>query len=273
MTYAVSCLKGTAQCWYEPNPSLEAHEPPDHALYWGHLKKYSKLRSASLTRLAPPLKSWIISECTIITTSPNITSTLTNTQLSPASMSELFMPSITRACPTNQRWTCICGRPNTLAELRAQAINLDLRYWKRKEEDRYKDNAKTGQYPSKTPSGSLSSTSHDSGFSRSHSSRSASRSSTPAASGSSTSKSRKPDLSKVLGPDGNLLPEEKERRKKQGLCIICASKDHLADQCPARKDQTQGKAAALDRDGTLRGSLPQCRFISLIFSTIYRSTN
>jgi hypothetical protein len=50
------------------------------------------------------------------------------------------------------------GRPNTLAELRVQTINLDLRCWERKDEERYKDNAISSQYPYKTPSGSPSST-------------------------------------------------------------------------------------------------------------------
>jgi hypothetical protein len=49
-----------------------------------------------------------------------------------------------------------------------------------------------------------------------------------------------------LGPDGKLLPEEKERRKKNNLCLICASKEHFVDKCPQRKEPTQARAATLE---------------------------
>ncbi len=55
-----------------------------------------------------------------------------------------------------------------------------------------------------------------------------SRLSTPA----SSSKPNKPDLSKVLGPDGKLLPEEKECHKKNDLCMVCGNKGHYSDKCP-----------------------------------------
>jgi len=38
--------------------------------------------------------------------------------------------------------------------------------------------------------------------------------------GTTPSASEKPDLSKILGPDRKLPPEELERRKKNGLCMV-----------------------------------------------------
>jgi len=76
------------------------------------------------------------------------------------------------------------------------------------------------------------------------SSNSRSRSSAPAQSTSSTSHSSSSrsnptpaafnkDLSKVLGPDGKLLPEEKARRERLGLCSYCGE-DHDLDRCPIK---------------------------------------
>jgi len=53
-------------------------------------------------------------------------------------------------------------------------------------------------------------------------------------------------LSKVLGPNGKLLPKEKEHCKKHGLCIICALKDHMADKCPLHNEKAHGKVAQID---------------------------
>jgi len=68
----------------------------------------------------------------------------------------------------------------------------------------------------------------------------------PSSSSAKTSKSNKPDLSKVLGPDGKLLPEEKERWKQNDLCMVCGDKGHFADKCPQRKEAAQAHAVTLD---------------------------
>ena len=86
-----------------------------------------------------------------------------------------------------------------------------------------------------------SSTTHPKSSSRT--STPAARSSTPAA---SSSKPNKLDLSKVLGPDRKLLPEEKERRKKNDLCLVCGGKGHFSDKCPHRKESVHARAANLE---------------------------
>jgi len=73
-----------------------------------------------------------------------------------------------------------------------------------------------------------------------------SRASTPPSSSAKTLKSNKPDLSKVLGPDGKLLPEEKERRKQNDLCMVCGDKGHFADKCLQHKEAAQAHAVTLD---------------------------
>jgi hypothetical protein len=60
-------------------------------------------------------------------------------------------------------------------------------------------------------------------------------SSTPATSG--TNKKKDPAYKKLLGPDGKLLPQERERRIANGLCLLCGQKGHMAEECPKRTKQ------------------------------------
>jgi hypothetical protein len=134
------------------------------------------------------------------------------------------------------------GRPNTLAELRARAINLDLRCWERKDDKKYKNPIKLSQYSAKIPSRSSSTTSYDSIPSHSHSSHtSSSRASTPAALRSLTPKPKKPDLSKVLGPDGELFPEGKNEERSKGSASPAHTRTiWLTNAQRARSDARQG---------------------------------
>jgi len=124
------------------------------------------------------------------------------------------------------------GRPTTLRALPTQAQDLDLRFWERRDEDRTKE--KSASATSNKPTAS-SSSSHSSSRPSTSQPQQVSRGTTPP---------KKPDLSKILGTDGKLLPEERECRKKHGLCIVCGSNKHLVDACPSRK--SQARAAQLD---------------------------
>ncbi|TFK97391.1 hypothetical protein BDV98DRAFT_488202, partial [Pterulicium gracile] len=41
--------------------------------------------------------------------------------------------------------------------------------------------------------------------------------------------------SKFLGLDGRLLPEEKERQHKNGLCLVCGASGHTSFECPSAR--------------------------------------
>lgn len=100
-------------------------------------------------------------------------------------------------------------RPNTLTELRTQAHVLDLGHWERREEDHIK--GKSAIVPFFKPSVISFSSTSNTKFSSSQP-KPPSRASTP-------SISKKPDLSKILGPDRKPLPEERERRNNNDRCM------------------------------------------------------
>ena len=135
------------------------------------------------------------------------------------------------------------SRPDNLADLRTQAMNLDLCYWECKDEDKYWMLLSSGNLSK--PLASSNATSSSSSPSRAKTShlKSQSRSSTPS---SPSSKSKTQDLLKILGSDSKLLPEEKDHCKRLRLCLICGSKEHMAEKCPSHKEIAQGHTTHLE---------------------------
>jgi Ty3 transposon capsid-like protein len=256
ITYAVSWLKGTAQRWYEPNLSLDDDDLPEYALDWDAFEDALKTTFGEPDPVASAtykLDNLTMKDHHHITKyNVEFNEHATTTGFYERALYAKYYKGLASRIKDGLVYS---GRPDTLAELRTQAQALDLRYWERKDEDRFKSNTPSGQTSSKTSSGTYQATSssYNSSSRQSSQSRTSSRASTPSA---STFKAKKPDLSKVLGPDGKLLPEEKERRKKNNLCMICASKDHFSDKCPSRKNQAQARAATLEIVQTSRARAP-----------------
>jgi len=246
ITYAVSWLKGTAQRWYEPNLALDDDELPEYARDWDAFEEALKTTFGepdpinTATHKLDNLRMQDHQHITKYNVEFNEYATITGFD-----QRALYAKYYKGLAPRIKDGLVYSGRPDTLAELRTIAITLDLRYWERKDEEKYRTTTSSGNQSTKSSSGSSNATSSSSSSSNQKSShpRSQSRSSTPSA---SSSQPKKPDLSKVLGPDGKLLPEEKDRRKRLNLCIICAAKDHMSDKCPARKEKAQGRTARLD---------------------------
>ena len=237
ITYAVSWLKGTALRWYEPNLDLPDDALPDYAVYWPAFEEALKATfgkpdpvAAATTKLDNLLmKDYHHIARYNVEFNEYAALTGYNDQA-------LYTRYYKGLAPRLKDGLVYSGKPTTLAGLRTLAQALDLRYWERKDEERPKG-ATTAQSSSSTAS-----TSHSSKTSSSHNKK-PSKPHTPA---TSSSKSQKPDLSNVLGPDGRLLPEEKERRKKNNLCLICASGEHFSDKCPSRKTPAKARAADLE---------------------------
>ena len=241
ITYAVSWLKGTAQRWYEPTLELHEDDLPDFAIFWDDFEEAMKTTFGEpdpISAASYKLDHLAMKDSHHVTKyNVDFNKLATLTGFDERALYAMYYRGL---APRIKDSLAISGKPDTLDELRTKAQSLDLRYWERKDEDRYKLNSTGGQF-SKSSSTASTSTSQTTNRA-STPSTSRSRASTPAA---SSSKPKTPDLSKVLGPDGKLLPAEKERRKKNNLCLICAAKDHHAEQCPSRRERAQARAATI----------------------------
>ena len=58
----------------------------------------------------------------------------------------------------------------------------------------------------------------------------------------STPQEKTSSLFSKLKKDGKLLPEERQRRIDQGLCLLCDAKGHMVKDCP--KATTLGSSKA-----------------------------
>ena len=246
--YAVSWLSGTAQRWYEPNLALDEDDLPDYALTWAAFEEALKGTFgepdpvASATQKLDNLVMKDHHHLNKYNVDFNEYSTLTGFD-----ERALYAKYYKGLAPRIKDSLAITGRPNTLARLRDRAQGLDLRYWERKDEEKSHPSAAKASTSTSTSRSSGTSSATFSSPSKSAStstqSKPASRHSTPSG---STPKPKNQDIAKFLGPDGKLLPEEKERRKQNDLCIICGGSGHFSDKCPHRKENVKGRGASLE---------------------------
>ena len=140
--------------------------------------------------------------------------------------------------------------PADFTDLIREAQRADNRYWKRVEEKKGEttssnsSNSKGFSKPSTTSSSNSSSsrfTPRSSSSTSTSQNRTTTSTSTPTPRTASTSAKPK-DLSKILGSDGKLLPEEKARREKLGLCFYCVEK-HPTNQCPKKASKKEGNTS------------------------------
>ena len=145
------------------------------------------------------------------------------------------------------------GKPTTLRELQDLVATLDQRYWERQSEisrDR-KPAASSNNKPSDNRTDHRSdhrTNAPQSGASKSNSQQQNSRpkdnkkpfSSNPAAS-SSSKPAGKSSIADILGPDGKLKPEERQRRMDNKLCLRCGGAGHVAHDCTVQsKSKSKG---------------------------------
>ncbi len=250
--YAVSYLKGTALHWFEPNLALDEIDLPVHAYVWQAFEEELKSTFGEpdpVTSATQKLDNLSMKDSHHITKyNVEFNEYATLTGFDNHALYAKFYKGLALRIKDS---LAVVGRPTNLDGLRDRAQQLDLCYWERKDEEQATTatSRNSSAKPLSTRSSSSNATTSTSYSSRSNpaQSRNSSRASTPAASSSAAQpKSKKPDLLKILGPDRKLLPEEKERHRKNDLCMICGSKNHFADKCPSNKDKTQGRAAQLE---------------------------
>ena len=126
------------------------------------------------------------------------------------------------------------GKPTTLAAMRLKAQEADNIYWMQEEESRLesKNSGNNGNPSKKDPPKSSNSNNSPSKPSTNSSSN------TPSSSSSSSKPSKAPSkdkpknsISDKLGKNSKLTGEECERSMKEGLCLYCGEKGHLANNC------------------------------------------
>src|SRR3984885_13225953 len=130
------------------------------------------------------------------------------------------------------------GKPTTLAALRLKAQDTDKIYWMMKEEANHESKA-----PMKKDHKS-SNSNHNLKPINSDTSSLANPLKPDSSSNKSNTKNSKEkpkDYTKV-GKNGKLTNEERERRMREGLCLYCGEKGHVAHDCPKSK-AVKGRAA------------------------------
>jgi hypothetical protein len=159
------------------------------------------------------------------------------------------------------------GLPNRIKDLWARsdlppifnnlihkAQRTDNHYWKRVDEKKKSEATQTCTSDPKPQS--KASTSNAQRSKSKSTSNTQSRSSAPAQSSSSSSSrtaltptANTKDLSKILGPDGKLLPEEKAHHEKLGLCTYCAEK-HTTENCPSKPASSMLKESSANKSAS-----------------------
>ena len=153
------------------------------------------------------------------------------------------------------------GKPTDLHDLQDLVATLDQRYWERQSEisrdrkpassnnnNKPSDNRTDHRSDSRTnnaqASGSRSNNQQQQSNSKDQ--KKASPSNQPSSS-SSKPANKSNSISDILGPDGKLKPEERQRRMDNKLCLRCGSTGHVAHDCTVQsKPRPKGRAAKVD---------------------------
>ena len=138
--------------------------------------------------------------------------------------------------------------PTTLAALHLKAQDADKNYWMRKDKASHESKAT----PSKKDNKSSNNTNNNNNSKSADSSHLENPSkSTPSNNNKSSWKKDKPKDSIKLGKNGRLTTEEWERHIKEGLCLYCGEKGHIAQDCPKSKAVKACAAAFASTDSKL----------------------
>jgi len=140
------------------------------------------------------------------------------------------------------------GKPATLADLQALVATLDQRHWERQAEVSRDKRANNPQKPSDNRperSGQQSNPPKTNSPPQQNRGKDQ-RKPASATSSSSTSvaKAAAKSISDVLGPDGKLKPEERQRRFDNKLCLRCGDAGHIVPDCPRTSSKSKPKARA-----------------------------
>jgi hypothetical protein len=145
------------------------------------------------------------------------------------------------------------GKPGNLRALQDLVATLDQRYWERQSEIT-KDKRSTSNTTSQNKSTSSDNRNdHRSGHDKpsgskpnnNQQSKNKDQKKSPTAN-TSNSGNKTNTISDLLGPDGKLKPEERQRRMDNNLCLRCGKSGHTVSNCPVTsKAKPKGRAATV----------------------------
>ena len=143
------------------------------------------------------------------------------------------------------------GKPARLTELQSLVATLDQRYWERQSEISRDKRAAAPPKPAEPRSNNQQSSSSSSSSSKPNppaqqsKGKDQKKAASPAESSSSNNKpaAKANSIADVLGPDGKLKPEERQRRLDNKLCLRCGKTGHVASDCNPSKPKPKGRAA------------------------------
>jgi len=142
INYAVSWLKGTAQRWYEPNLWLEEHELPEYALRWDAFEQALKATFGEpnpANTAANKLENLRMHDHHHITKYNGVFNEYA--PITEFCERALYYRYYKGLAPRIKDGLVYAARPATLAELQTAASNFDLRYWERKDEEKYENSS------------------------------------------------------------------------------------------------------------------------------------
>lgn len=148
------------------------------------------------------------------------------------------------------------GKPTTLRTLQDLTAILDERYWERQTEiSRDKRSTNNPNHSNNKPTSpdtrnDRSSNQASNGSKPNHSNNNQSKNKDskklqPVAN-SSNQGNKTNTIADILGPDGKLKPEERQRRMDNNLCLRCGKTGHKVNDCPVvTKPKPKGRAATV----------------------------
>jgi hypothetical protein len=151
------------------------------------------------------------------------------------------------------------GKPAALLELQDLVATLDQRYWEHQAEiscDRkpstaqsQKSNDKSSDNRSDNRSSSTQNTNAKGGNQQQQSKNKDQKKSSSGPSNSSSSGGKATSIADILGPDGKLKPEERQRRMDNKLCLRCGGTGHIAHDCPKPSSSSTATPATSSASG------------------------
>ena len=154
------------------------------------------------------------------------------------------------------------GKPSGLKALQDMVATLDQHYWECQSEinrDKKSASASASTSASKpTSSDKTSGGQQSNGSKQDNRQQSKKDQKKPATTPSTPATPNKSTIANLLGPDGKLKPEERQRQTDNNLCLRCGKTGHMVNDCPvSSKPKPKGRAATATpapASGTTSGS-------------------